>query len=127
MSIDKELLLWRGKLSFKQYISSKILRYGIKLFSLCDESGYLCNSYVYLGKDTNISDVEKLLEALLGKTGAVISKLMKDLFNCGYKFYIDNWYSSADLFRYEGKWNSSYWYCMTEPYQMSSSRIICKM
>ena len=30
MSIDEKLLLWKGKLSFKQYIPSKRLRYGIR-------------------------------------------------------------------------------------------------
>ena len=39
ISIDEELLLWKGRLSFKQYIPNK--RFGIKMFSLCDDTGYL--------------------------------------------------------------------------------------
>ena len=52
ISKDKELLFYKGRLSFKQYIPSKRARFGIKLFSLCEDSGYLWNSFVYLGKTT---------------------------------------------------------------------------
>ena len=50
VSIDEELLLWKRQLIFKQYIPNKRTRFGIKLFSLCEDSGYLWNSYVYMGK-----------------------------------------------------------------------------
>ena len=50
ISIDEELLLWKGRLLFKQYIPSKRSRFEVKLFSLCEDSGYLWNSFVYLKK-----------------------------------------------------------------------------
>ena len=53
ISIDEELLLWKGNLAFKQYIPMKRARFGIKMFSLCETSGYLWNSFVYLGKEPN--------------------------------------------------------------------------
>ena len=51
--VDEELLLWKGRLSFKQYIPMKRSRFGIKMFSLCEDTGYLWNSYVYLGKENS--------------------------------------------------------------------------
>lgn len=36
LAIDESLLLWKGRLSFKQYIKSKRHRFGIKLYILCD-------------------------------------------------------------------------------------------
>ena len=39
--IDEELLLWKGRLSFKQYISNKRSRSGIKLFSPCETNGFI--------------------------------------------------------------------------------------
>ena len=51
VSIDEELLLWKGRLGFKQYISNKRSCFGIKMFSLCEVSGYLWNSFVYIGKE----------------------------------------------------------------------------
>ena len=48
----------KGRLGFKQYIPNKRARFGIKMFSLCEVSGYLCNSFVYLGKNYNPTEDE---------------------------------------------------------------------
>ena len=48
VSIEEELLLWKGRLGFKQYVPNKRARFGIKMFSVCEVSGYLWNSFVYL-------------------------------------------------------------------------------
>ena len=34
--IDEELMLWKGRLGFKQYIPNKRCRFGAKCFSLCE-------------------------------------------------------------------------------------------
>ena len=34
IAVDEELVKYRGRLTFKQYIESKRARFGIKLFSL---------------------------------------------------------------------------------------------
>lgn len=39
ISVDEELLLWKERLSFKQYIPSKRIRFGIKLFTPCEHGG----------------------------------------------------------------------------------------
>ena len=60
ISIDEELLLWKGKLVFKQYIPLKRARFRIKMFSLCETTDYLWNSFVYLCKksDAAVTDME---------------------------------------------------------------------
>ena len=35
-----------------------------------------------------------------GKSGAVVPKLMSDLFGKDYKLFVDNWYTNEKLFRY---------------------------
>jgi len=50
--IDESLLLWKGRLHFKQYIPLKRSRFGIKLFMLCEDGGYTYRFQVYTGKDT---------------------------------------------------------------------------
>ena len=55
---------------------------------------------MYLGKNEMATAEEKGLEKQLGKSGAVVPKLMSDLFGFGYKLYVDNWYTSEKLFRY---------------------------
>ena len=95
VAIDEELLLWKGRVGFKQYIPSKRARFGIKMFSLCELSGYLWNSFVYIGKDPSADNNE--LEKELGKSGAVVPKLMQDLYGKGYHLYFNNWYTSEKL------------------------------
>ena len=99
ISIDEELLFYKGRLLFKQYIPSKRARFGIKLFSLCEDSGYLWNSFVYLGK-TTINENQHQLERRIGKSGVVVTSLLSDLLGMGYKLFIDNLYTSEALFHY---------------------------
>ena len=98
ISIDEELLLFKGRLSFKQYIPSKRSRYGIKIFSLCEDTGYLYNSQVYLGKHSDAAPDDVINQ--LGKTGAIVVNLMEHLLGKGYQLYLDNWYTSEAIFRY---------------------------
>jgi len=98
ISIDEELLLWKGKLLFKQYIPLKRARFGIKMFSLCETTGYLWNSYVYLGKEPDAVATDMEMVRRLGKSGPVIPRLVEGLLGKGYKLYVDNWYTSQELF-----------------------------
>ena len=75
------------RLNFKQYIPDKRSRFGIKFFSLCEESGYLWNTYVYVGRDNR--DEDSILIKQLGNSGAVIPKLISDLFGKGYHLYVE--------------------------------------
>ena len=56
---------YKNKLSFKQYIKDKPIKWGIKTFLLCDsETGYIINAEVYSGKRADDN-----LIANLGVTG----------------------------------------------------------
>ena len=50
------------------------------MFSLDKVSGYLWNSFVYLGKETNISQEEQAIVKELGKSREVVQKLMSGLY-----------------------------------------------
>ena len=70
------------------------------MFSLCETSGYLWNSYEYLGKEPRaIGDDQELIRKL-GKSGVVIPRLIDGLLGKGYKLFVDNWYTSEALFAY---------------------------
>ena len=84
IAIDEELLLWKGRLGFKQYIPNKRARFRIKMFSVCEVSGYLWNSFVYVGKNANETLEEQALVKELRKSSAVVPKLMSDLYGNGY-------------------------------------------
>ena len=55
LCIDESLILFKGRLSFKQYIPSKRSRFGIKLFILCDvHTRIILDLIVCIGATTNI-------------------------------------------------------------------------
>ena len=100
--MDEKLLLWKGKLAFKHYIPLKRAQFGIKMFSLCDNSGYmyLWNSYVYLRKEPDAQAANQQLVNRLVLSGAVNPRLMENLLDKGYHVYVYNWYTSEALFTY---------------------------
>ena len=82
-------------MGFKHHIPSKRARINIKMFSLCEVSGYLT---FYIGKGPSADNNES--EKELGKSGAVVPKLMQDLHRKSHHLYIDNWYTSKKLFEH---------------------------
>lgn len=90
--IDESLLLWKGRLRFKQYIPLKRNRFGIKLFQLVDcETGFILNFTVYTGADT---DYRKFG---LGVTGDIVAHFLEPYHRQGRVVYVDNWYTSPAL------------------------------
>lgn len=104
--IDESMVLFKGRLLFKQYIKTKRHRFGIKLYVLCDcETGYVLDFIVYIGKDNYIPE-ENVMG--LGASGNVVITLMKPYLNKGHSLFTDNFYSSPILsnFLFEHKTNS---------------------
>ncbi len=94
LCIDESVLVWKGRLSFKQYIPSKRHRFGVKLFILCDcETKYILDFIIYTGADTQIELINNL-----GISGSVVMTLMKPYLRKGHILYVDNWYTSPKLF-----------------------------
>eukprot|EP00117_Sycon_ciliatum_P004759 scpid70461/ scgid8993/ PiggyBac transposable element-derived protein 4 len=96
ISIDEELVLFMGRLLCKQYIPSKRARFGVKVFALCDTSGYYWSASIYTGRPAN--PLPHTVQ--LGSTGAIVVHLMGELLGKGYHVYLDNWYTSLDLATY---------------------------
>jgi hypothetical protein len=96
LAIDESLILWKGRLVFKQYIPSKRHRFGVKLFEICDsETGYILGFIVYTGASTAIERTEKF-----GISGDIVLTLMKPYLNKNHILYVDNWYTSPILFKH---------------------------
>lgn len=97
LCIDESLVLFKGRLSFKQYIKTKRHKFGVKLFVLADcETDYVLDFIIYTGATTNLvaSDPD------LGISGAVVLTLMQPYLNLGHNLYTDNWYTSPILADY---------------------------
>lgn len=96
--IDESILLFKGRLFFKQYVPSKRHRFGIKFFVMCDcKTGYILDFIIYTGSTTEIIDSGI---ANVGKTGNIVLTLINPYLNKGHTLYVDNWYSSPALFSY---------------------------
>ena len=54
------------------------------------------------GENYNPTEDEINYERELGKSDAVVPKLMSSLYNQGYHLYIGNWYTSETLFGHLG-------------------------
>jgi len=89
LSIDESMVLWRGRLVFRQYIPGKKHKYGIKLYLLCEPYGYVWNAKLYTGKSDPIAG--------LGHGEAVVMKLMEKRLGVGHELYVDNFYTGISL------------------------------
>ncbi|KAK4315602.1 hypothetical protein Pmani_013191 [Petrolisthes manimaculis] len=102
IAIDEALIMWCGRLGFRQYMKSKRARFGVKAFVLCpsDEEwqGYSWNFHLYYGKDTYM--VEDPNASRLSVSERIVVFLMKDLLNSGRHVITDNWYTSLRLADY---------------------------
>jgi hypothetical protein len=75
LCIDETLVPFKGRLKFKQYISNKRHKFGIKLLKLCLKGGYLYDLKVYCGQENDKERSEtvptkvvmNLVQQLLGK------------------------------------------------------------
>ena len=67
--LDELMMLWRGRLVFRQYIKNKRHKYGIKFFELCTNDGSVLKTDICSGQ--KFQDPQSL-----GQTGVVILHLM---------------------------------------------------
>nr|XP_039258488.1 piggyBac transposable element-derived protein 4-like [Styela clava] len=98
ISIDESMIPFKGKLSFRQFIPSKRVRFGIKVWVLAEsKTGYVSKFQVYTGRDQRVQEV--------GLASRVVDDLIEPFLGKGYHLYVDNFYTSPDLFRnlYEEK------------------------
>lgn len=102
VSIDETMISHHGRLVFRQYNPMKAHRYGIKIFKLCDMSGYVWNASIYCGKGS--SDKRPGLD----HAGSVILDLGESLLDKGRLFVADNWYSSIELANFLKTRNTEY-------------------
>ena len=91
--IDESLILFKGRLIFKQYIKTKRSRFGIKIYVLCDcQTGMVLDLIVYTGTDIDIPSNDPL-----GHSGAIVKRMLDPYLNKSHILYTDNFYTSPGL------------------------------
>jgi len=71
---------------FGQYVSKKHKCFGIKMYKLCDLTGYTYDLKVYLGKD------RQCMSQHLTATPATVTELTRKIEGCGQKLYMDKFF-----------------------------------
>ncbi|PNF40809.1 hypothetical protein B7P43_G16650 [Cryptotermes secundus] len=92
LAVDEVIVLFKGRVIFRQYIPKKHKRFGIKVYKLCDFLGYTYDMTVYLGKQRQLATEEITL------THGIVLQLIRRVEGLGHKIYMDNYFSSPALF-----------------------------
>ncbi|XP_022109380.1 piggyBac transposable element-derived protein 4-like [Acanthaster planci] len=88
--VDKQLVPFRGRCPFLQYMPSKPAKYGIKFWLCVDvDTHYTLNIFLYLGKQRDQTTDNRGAE--------VVKKLMEPLYNTGRNVTCDNYFTRSRL------------------------------
>ncbi|GFR80784.1 PiggyBac transposable element-derived protein 4 [Elysia marginata] len=101
--IDESLMLYKGRVIFRQYMPLIRARFGIKIFCLTDKNGYLHSFSVYTGTQDPLYNVDSLVpeDAVnLSLTAKTTLALIGPFLDKGYHLYINNRYTSVPLTEY---------------------------
>lgn len=89
LTIDESMVLWRGRLIFRQYIKNKRHKYGIKFYCLNEPQGLTMNMKIYAGKNDHTSGK--------GHASKVVMHMMNPYLGKGHSLYMDNFYNGFPL------------------------------
>lgn len=90
VTIDEQLLGFRGRCPFRMYIPNKPNKYGIKIPMLCDSgTKYMLNAVPYIGRATNTNG--------LPQGEYYVKELSRPLYGTNRNITCDNWFTSVPL------------------------------
>jgi len=90
--MDEVIVKFKGRAIFRQYIPKKRKCFSIKIYKLCDKSGYMYDMKVYLGTDSHSATDN------MTATHATVRHLTSRVERLGHKIFMDNFFSSPRLF-----------------------------
>lgn len=97
VSVDESLVLYKGRLHFKQFIRTKRARFGIKLYELTTADGITLDFLVYCGRGMFDDDDQN---DEMPTTERIPVTLMQPFLDSGRILYTDNFYTSPSLAKY---------------------------
>lgn len=109
-SIDESMIRFKGRCSMKQFMPLKPIKRGYKIWVRANESAFVSEFQIYTGNlynytlcccikyKKNVSGkVDVVTEQNLG--GRVVTDLTRDLIGKHHAIYMDNYFSSLELFQ----------------------------
>jgi hypothetical protein len=92
MAVDEVIVKFKCKVIFRQYIPKEHKRFVIKLYKLCDRSGYIFDMNVYLGKQKSYAASTDITP-----THGTVLELVRKVQEVGHKIFMDNYFMSPKL------------------------------
>ena len=90
LTVDEQLMPWRGRCAFLQYLPLKPDKYGIKIFWICDsENGFPLHGDLYLGRNG------QKRETNIGRNTAIA--LASPYFGIGRNLTVGNFFTDMEL------------------------------
>ena len=91
IAVDEGMIAFKGRLSFRQYMPAKPMKYGKKVWMAADsKNGYVVNFDVYFGSKEGAQRIH-------GLGYDVVIKMIKPYMNKNHHVYFDNFFSSTVL------------------------------
>ena len=116
ISVDKAMIPFKGRLSFKQYMKDKPVKFGIKMWVLADSVTAYCHNFdIYVGRFTQgvnrftqgvnrftqgVNRFTQGVNRFFGSSGQVVISLTRHLQDEGRTVYTENFYTSPILAHY---------------------------
>ena len=90
-TVDESMIKFKGRLSFRQYMPAKPIKWGVKVWTLAEsETGYIYHFQVYTGKPRNGTRPK-------GLGHGVVTDLVRPLYYKHVKVFMDNFFTSTSL------------------------------
>lgn len=96
LSVDEQMIPYRGDLNVNQYIKGKPTPWGVKVYPICDSAGIMYDFIIYQGKTTEFNS-----ECLLfGQGAAGVMQLCENIVLPGNELFFYNYFSTFSLFEW---------------------------
>jgi len=96
LAIDDTIISFKGRVIFKQYVPPSPRPpkkdFSIRIFKLCDLTGYTYDMSAYLGKD------RQRMAQHVTATHVTVTEMTRKIEARGQKLYMNNFFSSPELF-----------------------------
>ena len=93
VTVDEQLISFRGKVLFRMYMPDKPNKYGIKIIAAADaESHYMLDGVPYLGKGSCVN-----LPPNMNQGHYFTMEVLRKLMQAGRTICLDNWFTSRNL------------------------------
>ena len=103
LSIDEQVVPFKGKSGLKRYLKNKPKKWGYKLWALAGISGYVYDFEVDGMKGSHGPPPFSNPPAAVGESGYVVLRLSKSLEPNRHKIFFDNFFNSPELLQYLGR------------------------